>query len=127
MVWVCRLRADAQERNPFAGVLDRPHGGVQADRQGVVDVVVAEVDHVDAAGAEGARGLQAAGHALVIADDPSEFAAACAHLLTTPLQRSQLGEAAWNYTRDHFSPQACFAPFVGWLHGIRASKEPVHG
>jgi glycosyltransferase involved in cell wall biosynthesis len=50
--------------------------------------------------------------AVLIADDPAEFAEACVALLEDPMLRRKLGENALDVARRHFSPQACHKAFV---------------
>lgn len=65
---------------------------------------------------EGARGLAAAaGHAFVVADEPNAFADACRTLLNDPQARRVLGESAYTFARQHFSPKACFGELMQWI------------
>jgi len=67
---------------------------------------------------EGARGLaELDGQALVIADEPADFAQACLRLLADPDARRRLGEAGHAYAQQRLSPQACFGELVAWLLG----------
>lgn len=65
---------------------------------------------------EGARGLAAAaGEAFVVADEPDAFADACKSLLNDPQARRVLGESAYAFARQHFSPKACFGELMQWV------------
>ena len=65
---------------------------------------------------EGARGLAAAaGQAFVVADEPDAFANACKWLLNDPQARRVLGESAYAFARQHFSPKACFGELMQWI------------
>jgi len=52
------------------------------------------------------------GDAVLLADEPADFAEACLALLDDPMLRQRLGENALGVARKHFSPQACHREFV---------------
>jgi len=52
------------------------------------------------------------GDAVLVADEPADFAEACLALLDDPMLRQRLGENALGVARKHFSPQACHREFV---------------
>jgi glycosyltransferase involved in cell wall biosynthesis len=68
---------------------------------------------------EGASGLEELdGEALLIAADWGDFAAKLEALVNDPDRCARLGKRGAGYSRQNFSPEACFAPLVERLDGF---------
>jgi succinoglycan biosynthesis protein ExoO len=53
--------------------------------------------------------------AVALADEPKAFASAILKLHADHAVRAALATAAWETARRHFSPEACYGVFIGWL------------
>jgi GT2 family glycosyltransferase/glycosyltransferase involved in cell wall biosynthesis len=72
-----------------------------------------------------AQGVEAVvGAAMVLADDPGEFAAATAALLGNRARREALAGAALACAREHFSTQAAFRELVEYVRGYPGDAAP---
>lgn len=65
-----------------------------------------------------------AGQAVARADDAPAFLAAILRLVDSDQERGALAERALTTARVHFSPDACYQSFRGWLAGTSAARPP---
>ena len=73
------------------------------------------------------QGVDGADQALIRADDAASFAAAAAALACDRARRAELAQAALEHARDHFSFEACYAPFIAWLRDVMRQQEAQGG
>ncbi len=74
-------------------------------------------------GAQGMRHLD--GNALVIADEPADYAAAVCGLLADTGRREQLRQGAARAVAEFFSPEVCYGPFVGAMQHWLADRSAL--
>ncbi len=70
----------------------------------------------------GAAGLQQADRHLIIADQPEDFAAAAARLISNPLQAEVLARQARQFVEQHYSWQATLAPLDSLLRSVTGGR-----
>jgi glycosyltransferase involved in cell wall biosynthesis len=65
----------------------------------------------------GARGLEAGKNsAYLIADEPEEIIKSISHLIGNVEIRHELSDRAYNFIKDNFSPEKCFAPLLNAIN-----------
>lgn len=128
--WICdvwrREAPGAYHRHGFVADFNRVWGEIDVAINPVRWGAGLKIKSIEALGnglplvttTEGARGLaEGAGGAFLIADAPDAFADACVRLLDDPALRLQLGRRGYEFARERFSAERCFAPLVRWLIG----------